>query len=802
MATVSTSLELYDRFSQQLQRASQVAQSTAMAMERLKAVAQAQIRLNIDMSGAMSHLEQIRQRISRMGTGSAISIVINAQDVINKVAQIRQRIHRELTSTAVRILLDESRAIQQARQIGNRIRAQIGTITAQVQVSLPAALESMLSNIRRLVLQLLLAIRSMSRILPINGAQQLQDALRRIAELERKIIDLQNQLNSRVQATGTSAGGFLGQLKGILATYLSIVSAQKLLNATIGGAMEQQKMRDMLIARTGDAQIGTAMFDKFKKDALKAGMDVKDSLQATLSFFSTTQNTKQLEKLNNLTQRLNAFDSAGNGLEGAAFALKEAMSGDIVSLAERFNMSKSDIRRFKIDDLGKKGDVDGFIKAFDKLLEKQKMGQKAFETMLASPAKQAEILGNNIKSAFADAGDSALKSLLPMILQINAAFQSGQFSSFFNGLSTGLAWVMEKALQLFNAIGQIHTYISSNWSTIEPIIYGIAAAFGAWLATTIMQSMYMGALAFATGTSTAAIFAQTLAVEGLAMAWRTLNAAQKANVIMLIISIVVGLIVWLYELWKTNDAFVEGFMRAWYGLLNFFDQIPVFFVVVSNGIVNAFMAAKTATLKIMEDMVNGTIDRINKMINKLNATLGVGIDTITRVEFTTEAALEQAAVKKAGDEIAASLRASAAQKASEREANLQSMLKSRADNRALEDAANKAKNAKMPSAGDFDFTAWNKAADAARAADKMPDEIKKVKKVGKIEDKVDISSEDLKVMRDLAEMKSIQNFVTLTPTVNVSTGDINTSDDINTIVDRITQHLNEEVAASAKGVYT
>ncbi|MCY9752604.1 hypothetical protein M5W75_22980, partial [Paenibacillus larvae] len=55
---------------------------------------------------------------------------------------------------------------------------------------------------------------------------------------------------------------------------------------------------------------------------------------------------------------------------------------------------------------------------------------------------------------------------------------------------------------------------------------------------------------------------------------------------------------------------------------------------------------------------------------------------------------------------------------------------------------------------------------------KMPKSLKKVDKVGKIEDQVDISSEDLKVMRELAEMKSIQNFVTLTPTVNVTTGDI------------------------------
>ncbi|MDQ0175981.1 tape measure protein [Bacillus chungangensis] len=80
--------------------------------------------------------------------------------------------------------------------------------------------------------------------------------------------------------------------------------------------------------------------------------------------------------------------------------------------------------------------------------------------------------------------------------------------------------------------------------------------------------------------------------------------------------------------------------------------------------------------------------------------------------------------------------------------------------------------------------------------------IGKVDRVGKIDDTVDISSEDLKVMRDLAEMKSIQNFVTLTPTVEVNTGDINNGYDIDTIIRRIEKSLEEEIASAAKGVYS
>ncbi|MNP78365.1 hypothetical protein D3C76_1759580 [compost metagenome] len=56
-------------------------------------------------------------------------------------------------------------------------------------------------------------------------------------------------------------------------------------------------------------------------------------------------------------------------------------------------------------------------------------------------------------------------------------------------------------------------------------------------------------------------------------------------------------------------------------------------------------------------------------------------------------------------------------------------------------------------------------------------------------------------MRELAEMKNIQNFVQMTPSVNVQTGDVRQESDINTIVARIEQVLTEQIVSSAQGVY-
>ncbi len=64
------------------------------------------------------------------------------------------------------------------------------------------------------------------------------------------------------------------------------------------------------------------------------------------------------------------------------------------------------------------------------------------------------------------------------------------------------------------------------------------------------------------------------------------------NPILLVIMLVIALITTLYRLWQTNDAFAAGFLRAWNGILNFFDQVAIFFVSVWMGIINGFNTAK------------------------------------------------------------------------------------------------------------------------------------------------------------------------------------------------------------------
>ncbi|MEG6521174.1 hypothetical protein [Desulfotomaculum sp. 1211_IL3151] len=678
MATVSTTLKMFDQFSQPLQRVVSQVNSAVSAMGRLQRALQVpapppiRVRLNLNLAS-------LRTQINSAWRGLGTSGIV------------------------VQVRLDTARALRQASALRAQILSRIGTITARLSLTLPGNLNNLLTGLQRLVTQLLGAIERLR--LPPGGGGDGGD--------------------------GNDGGiaGRLSKLKGLAAN----PNVQELFRATLGGAMEQQRMQDMFIARTGDAQIGTAMFERFKADAMASGQDVNKFLQSTLSFFPVTQNTDQLTGLNSLAQRLSAFDSTGNGIEGAAAALKGVWSGDIASLAGSFNLPEADIRAFGLDELGKSGDVDGFIKAFDQLLEKQGMGQAAFETMLKSPAKQMEILGNNVRTAFANAGGSAVKGLLPIIVMLNDAFQAGKFQVFFDMLSLGLSWLVNVGLAAFTILkqglamlGEVAYNAGVVLLGLSPILLGVAAAAVVYLAYIKMLALW------------------ATIMEAKTRLWAAAEAAlqfiMRLNPTLRIIMLIMGLVTAI----ATLIALTNGIKQV-------FSDVFGFAVDSAEGAVNAIVA-----------LINGAISGVNEVSGFFANLLGVEHKKIEEIEFKADFKK----FKQSG----------------------QDMIK----NFSMDELKSKI-GLEMPGGlNNQDIPAqWN-----ANIG-----EVLKVGGGGQINDKVDIPSEDLAAMRDLAEMKNIQNFVTLTPTVQVTTGDIHQPMDVNKMIRQIEEAMAREMAQNAEGVY-
>lgn len=189
----------------------------------------------------------------------------------------------------------------------------------------------------------------------------------------------------------------------------------------------------------------------------------------------------------------------------------------------------------------------------------------------------------------------------------------------------------------------------------------------------------------------------------------------------------------------------------------------------AGGVKNAMGDMKVSVLTILQNMINGAIGIINDFISLLNKIPGVNIDLIEQVTFATTAAAENEAAKQA-----------------------------RAD--ALNQTAALSKtyaNAKAEAAqakSDVGATGWN--VDGTNDVGKVDS----VGSVGKIDSDVNIADEDLKFLRDVAEMRYVQNFVTLTPTVAVE-AQISEKVDVDEVVERIESKLEDEFTAAAEGVY-
>lgn len=358
---------------------------------------------------------------------------------------------------------------------------------------------------------------------------------------------------------------------------------------------------------------------------------------------------------------------------------------------------------------------------------------------------------NALDELKAKIGNGIIRMIEPFIIYIMDNMP--KIEKLFLDVFGSLMNILEIALSVAT---NIMSYMINNWSWIEPLLWGLVSVAVALRAATAAQAIF--------------------------------NIVLRANPILIVIAVIAALIGMLVHLWTTNDNFAIGFMRAWNNILNFFDQVSVIFVKIMVAIVNAFMDMRMKSQIIVEQLINTVIDGINKFIDALNKIPGVAIKTISHVNMTSKENMMAAVIREVGNIAIQAMENHAQKKKLERDQRLQEMIDKSAEKQ------NRFGDLPLFGEGTLPTGMWDV------GDGRLPD-IGKVKEVEKIRDTVDISSEDLKFMRELAEMKSIQNFVSLTPTVHVQTGDIQKEADIDTIISRIENALTEQITSSAQGVY-
>lgn len=346
--------------------------------------------------------------------------------------------------------------------------------------------------------------------------------------------------------------------------------------------------------------------------------------------------------------------------------------------------------------------------------------------------------------------------------------------------------ILEAFTPVLTMIGQGAQWIYDNWSTIAPIFWGLAAAAlgyavalgiqtaATWIANGAAQTFFTTLLtnplfwiALAIGVVVAAIYKWVQSVGGIKVAWLI-----ACNAIL------------------TAWSWVKiGFMTGVYWVMNLFNRLQLTFATVSTNIQNFMGDMKAGVLTILQNMVNSAIDIVNGFISTLNKIPGVSIDLIDQVTFGTTAQLENQAAKQARADELAAYQKQIDNQIAKRDAALNTMkAEARAETaqREAEIAAARAESAEQRAAADgFDSNVGN---------------VDTVGTVGSVDSDINIAEEDLKFLRDVAEMRFVQNFVTLTPTVAVD-AQISEKVDVDEVVNRIETKLEDEFAAAAEGVY-
>lgn len=640
-----------------------------------------------------------------------------------------------------------------------------------------------MASVKDALLQTKIMLGSMNQLVNealVNQMLQFEHGFDQATNQINKAAQAQGQLNQKI-GQGSKMAGMLGNMMKLAS---SIYSAGTMaVTMTIIPAAKEQAIEDLFKAKTGNADLGSAMFEQLKQNALRTGVDVSESLNNALTFMSMTQNSDQIAQLNSFADRLSMLSPGNKSSKDATAAIMSAMSGDTSALAKNFNIPDAQMKAFNAEIVASKGNFASFLASMDQLLQKSGMTQQAMDTMMDSPMNKWKSIMGYVNDSFVQMGGGALAAIMPLLDMLQSAFESGSFQPFIDAISIGLSilaqgfvWIAQLVPPAWEFIkGAISGVGTTIWNLIN-IFTGLMPilTFVGVLIAGLNASLIAGKIVgYAYSAMQAMMAARTMITTS---AMRLFNMIVKANPLVYLISLIIAVI----------SAFgVLGVVTQ--GVKQVLSNVFGFIVDLAQGTVNTVVT-----------VINGLIKGINAVAGFFGRVLGVNTKQIAEIEYKADFTnfkdkgqdmIENFSMDKFKDQLLPD-------KGIGKE--YEDLLKQNNAGKTGYDVA-------YPKAAPAPAMPATPAMPAMPAMPAAPVPVApaggSIDSIGQVNNTVDVASEDLKVMRDLAEVNAISNMITLTPTVQMTTGDINSGADLDTIMSRINRTLEEQFVSSAEGVY-
>lgn len=552
--------------------------------------------------------------------------------------------------------------------------------------------------------------------------------------------------------------------------------------------------------------IGLVMIARKALDTIKTGIDYASDLAEVQNVVDVT--------FGSATEAINSWSKECLAAYGMNEVSAKRYAGTIGAMLKSSGLAGDAIVDMSKDMVGLAGDMASFYNldletAFEKIRsgisgETEPLKQLGINMSVAN--LEAYALSQGITTAYNEMSQAEQVMLRYNYLMSTTADAQGDFARTQDSYANQTRLLSESWLEFTGVMAEqllpvlttivswlnnIVTFLTENADMVSAVLVGLATTVGIlavawvvhtaaqWLAVAANQALIVSLLsnpilwiALIIGVLVAAMYRWIQSIGGVKNAWEICKLA-----------LIVG--------W---NAVKLAFFTGVYWVIDLVDKLKLCWQKAGVAIANFMGDMKVSVLTILQNMINGAIDIINKFIGVLNKIPGVSIDAIEHVTFATTAAAENEAAKSARAADLAAYESELASAKAGRDAHIDSL---KAELNSSVDALQAAyAQAKADAAADSsaEQTALDGiGADTAGINDSAGSAAASLKE----------TTEDLKYMRDLAEQEAINRFTTAEVKIDMTgmTNRIDSDMDLDGVLNTLTEGFAEALEVAAEGVH-
>lgn len=646
----------------------------------------------------------------------------------------------------------------------------------------------------------------------------------------RDNVDEQGRFNREIEEGTNEANSLMQTIKGAVAAYATIQTLSAALNLSdqLTSTTARMNLMNDGLQTTQDLQNMIYLSAERARGSYQATADAvsKLGLMAGDAFGSSQEIIAFMEQVN---KQFTIAGTEAAGVDAAMLQLTQAMASGVLrgeELNSIFEQAPTIIQTIadyldvpigSIREMAAEGQITADI-------VKSAMFAAADETNA-----KFESMPKTFSQIWTSFQNTALMAFQPVLQRMNEIANSEAFQTFVNNAIEGLSMVAGIALEIFDLLVGVAGVVADNWSWLSPIIYGVAAALAVyygWLLLTKGAEMAMAAVHGIVAVAKGIMAAATMLVTGATWAETTaqygLNAAMYACPIVWIIILIIALIALFYAAVAAVNKFAGTsvsatgiicgafmvalafigniFVALWNLVVDVFVLIYNLVATVANFIGNVFTDPIGAICRLFFDLADTVLGILQALASAIDAIFGSNLAGSVQGWRDSLGGWVDDTFGK-GEEVMAKM-------------NADDMKLGRFEYGEAWDAGYSFGEGIDQSIANFDpsslfdtnvpgaddYANLGSYGSGIGGIGSGVDDI--AGNTGKIADSMDITEEDLKYLRDIAEQEAVNRFTTAEITIEQTNHNtVSGKMDLDGIVSGLTDAASEAVDRIAEGVH-